>query len=302
VLAAAQESAAAVVVLVVTVVVVLAAAAKGGKMGYGRGNGMAPGVGNGLAHGRGNGTAHGGGNGTAHGGGNGTAHGGGNGTAHGAGNGMAHGGGFGFGHAGVGNPGHNTLTTRSSHSQNTSHKGGTHDGRNFSNPPRSMHSLAQNYAAPSANADQVAQVDDRGPEEQKGFVESLPPAPELQADDRGRVLYFQAIHSDLDDIVTGGLAPGLGLNPDGGKYFQVSWQAKDAPRTIVPDTDDPPVTELPRHWELRDGRAMLRLTNPELDDDDDNWKFVPYFGAVLVFFTWILQSWTRRVTKGKVAA
>ena len=55
------------------------------------------------------------------------------GVAHGRGHGMARGGGFGRGHAGVGNPGHNSFSTRSSHSQNTSHKGETHDGRSFSN-------------------------------------------------------------------------------------------------------------------------------------------------------------------------
>ena len=27
-----------------------------------------------------------------------------------------------------------------------------------------------------------------------------------------------------------------------------------------------------------------------MDDDDDKWKLVPYFGAVLVFFSWIVQS------------
>jgi hypothetical protein len=59
----------------------------------------------------------------------------------------------------------------------------------------------------------------------------------------------------------------------------------------VPDTDDTPATALPRRWELRDGRAkMLPSTNPELDDDDDKWKFVPYIGAALLFFSWIVQS------------
>jgi hypothetical protein len=63
-----------------------------------------------------------------------------------------------------------------------------------------------------------------------------------------------------------------------------------------------PAIELPRRWSLGDGRAMLRSTNPELEDDDDKWKFVPYFGAVLLFVSWISQSWTRRGTKGKVAS
>jgi hypothetical protein len=102
--------------------------------------------------------------------------------------------------------------------------------------------------------------------------------------------------------VTKGLRPSFELNPDRDKYFRVNWRAKVAPETIVPDKDEAPATELPRHWELSDGRAMLRLTNPELEDDDDKWKFVSYFGAMLVSFAWILQSWTRRVIKGKVAA
>jgi len=109
------------------------------------------------------------------------------GMAHGAGKGAARGVGFGFGHAGVGNRGHNALSTRSSHSQNTSHKGETHDGRGFSSRSHSTHSLAQPHADHSKNADQVVQVDDRGAGKKKGFVDSLPPGRELQAD-RGKVL------------------------------------------------------------------------------------------------------------------
>ena len=225
--------------------------------------------------------------------------------AHGRGNSTAHGGGFGFGHAGVGNPGHNAMSTRSSNSQNTSQKAGTHDGRSFSNHAHSMHSLAQLNTPPSTKADQVPpadpvpqadqvpQVDDRSPGEKKGFVDSLPPAQELQAD-RGRVLNLETIHSDPDDIVIRGLPLDLELNLDRGKSLQVSWQAKVTPETIVPDTDDISTTAIPHRWELSDGRPMLRSTNPELDDDDEKWKFVPYFGAVLLFFSWILQSWTRR--------
>jgi hypothetical protein len=96
------------------------------------------------------------------------------------------------------------------------------------------------------------------------------------------------IHSDLDDIVTRGLPPGLELNLDRGKSLPAGWQ------TIVPDTDDTPATALPNRWELGDDRAkMLPSTNSELDDDEA-WKLVPYFGAVLLFFSWIVQSWTRR--------
>jgi hypothetical protein len=48
------------------------------------------------------------------------------------------------------------------------------------------------------------------------------------------------IHSDLDDIVTRGLPPGLELNLDRGKSLPPGWQAKVVPGTIVPDTDDAP--------------------------------------------------------------
>jgi hypothetical protein len=183
--------------------------------------------------------AHGGGKGPAigHGGANapGVAHSGGKGQAigHGGANapGVAHGGGFGFGHASLGNP------TLGSHSQNTSHKGETHDGRSFFN-----------HTDPSKNADQVEQVDDRGPGKEKGLVDSLPgqeqqadrgmtlnpatihsdpdnigtlgPSPdqELQPD-RGLTLNLETIHSDLDDIVTRGLKPGQELQADPGGGF-----------------------------------------------------------------------------------
>ena len=169
-------------------------------------------------------------------------HGGGNGggMGHGGGNDAGHGG-SGFGHAGVGNPGHNALSTRSSHSQNTSHKGGNHHGRSLSSHSRSMHSLAQHHTAHSSKAHQVVQADDTLPGKKKGFVDALPPGQELQAD-RGRALNPDTIHSDLDDIVTRGLPPGLELNLDRGKPLPPGWQAKVAPGTTVPDTDDAPAT------------------------------------------------------------
>ena len=124
------------------------------------------------------------------------------GVAHGGGKGAARGGGFGFGHASLGNP------TLSSHSQNTSHKGETHDGRSFSNH-------AQDHTDHSNKADQVVQVDDRGPGKEKGFVDSLSPGQEQQAD-RGMTLNPDTIHSDLDDIVTLGLPPGQEVQADRG--------------------------------------------------------------------------------------
>ena len=296
---------------------------RGNGVAQGRGNGVAQGRGNGVAKGRGNGVAKGRGNGVAQGRGNGVAKGRGNGVAKGRGNGTAHGGGLGFGHPGVGNQGHNTLSTRSSHSQNTSHKGGTQDGRSFPNQTISMRSLAQHHTPPDMDANQADQVPDvaqvpqvnqplqvdQGPRvdgigegEKKGFVDSLPPGQELQAEG-GRLLNLEPIHSDPGDIAISELPLDLELNLDRGKPLQVSWPAKVAPGIIVPDADDTPATELPRQWVLGDGRAeILRSIHPELDDDDEKWKFVPYFGAVLLFFSWILQSLSRRVTKGKVAS
>jgi hypothetical protein len=156
--------------------------------------------------------AHGGGKGQAigHGGANAPA------VAHGAGKGAARGGGFGFGHASLGN------LTLSSHSQNTSHKGETHDGRSFSNH-------AQDHTDHSKKADQVVQVDNRGPGTEKGFVDSLPPGQEQQAD-RGVTLNPATNHSDLDDIVTLGLSPGKELQPDRGLTLNLE--------TIHSDLDD----------------------------------------------------------------
>jgi hypothetical protein len=112
-----------------------------------------------------------------------------------------------------------------------------------------------------------------------------PPGQDLQPD-RSDTLNLETIHSDLDDIATRGLAPSLELNLDRGKSLPAGWQ------TIVPDTDDTPATALSHRWEQYRSK-MLPSTNPELDDDDA-WKLVPYFGAVLLFFSWIVQSWTRR--------
>jgi hypothetical protein len=270
---------------------------------------------------------HGGANapGMAHGGGKGLGmgHGGANapGMAHGGGKGAARGGGFGFGHASVGNPGHNASSTRSSNSQSTSHKGGTHDGRSFSSRSHSMHSLAQHPADHSKKADRVVQVDDRGVGKEKGFVDSLPPGRELQADrgkalnpdtihsdldeivtlglppsqelqaDRGMTLNLATVHSDLDDIATRGLTPGLELNFNRGKPLPASRLTKVAPGAVVPDTDETLATALPHRWDLGDDRAkMLPSTNPELEDDDEGWRLVPYFGTVLLFLSWIVQS------------
>jgi hypothetical protein len=148
---------------------------------------------------------------------------------------------------------------------------------------------------------QVPRVDGIGEGEKKGFVDSLPPGQELQVAG-GRLLNLEPIHSDPGDIAISELPLGLELNLDRGKSLQVSWRAKVAPGTIVPDADDAPATELPRRWALRDGRAeILRSIHPELDDDDDKWKSFTYLASVLLFVSWILQSLIRQVKKGKVA-
>lgn len=187
-------------------------------MGHGGGNGV------GVAHGRSNGPATALGRAisqitAALGRGNGP------GMAKGRGNGPAHGRGFGFGHASAANRGHNALSGRSSHSQNTSHRGGTPDGRSVSNHTHAEHSLAQDHVAHITKADQAVQVDDNDPGKTKGFVDSLPPNQELQADrsvplnpddvvalgpqpnqepnlDRGRTLNLEPIHSGLEDPVS----------------------------------------------------------------------------------------------------
>jgi hypothetical protein len=240
--------------------------------------------------------------------------------AHGAGKGPARGGGFGFGHASVGNPGHNTLSTLSSHSQNTSHKGGTNDGRSFSS--HSTQSLAQHQTDHATKADQVVQVEDRGPGKEKGMVDSLPPGQEQQTDP-GKALNPDTIHSDLDDIVTPGLSPGQELQADPGKALNLETIHSDlddivtlGPRgqeldlgrgkslpasrpakvglwTIVPDTNETLATAFPHRWELGDDRAkILPSTNPELEDDDATagWKLVPYFGAAVLFFSGVVQK------------
>jgi hypothetical protein len=108
--------------------------------------------------------------------------------AHGGGKGAARGSGFGFGHASLGNP------ALSSHSRSTSHRGETHDARIFFNQ-------AQDHTDYSKKADQVAQIDDRGPGKERGFVDSLVPGHEQQADP-GEALNASTIHSDPGNVET----------------------------------------------------------------------------------------------------
>src|SRR5262249_30089734 len=112
--------------------------------------------------------------------------------------------------------------------QHTSDKGETHDGRSFSSHSHSTQSLAQHQTDHSKKADQVVEVEDRGPGKEKGFVDSLPPGKEQQAD-RGMTLNPASIHSDLEDSVTPGLPLGHELQADSGRRFN--------PETIQSDLD-----------------------------------------------------------------
>ena len=119
-----------------------------------------------------------------------------------------HGRGFGFGHASIGHPGHNALSGRSSQSQNASHKGGTPDGRSFSNHTHAEHSLAQDHVAHTPKADQAVQVDDQGPGKTKGFVDSLPSNQEPPAD------RSVTLNPSLDNDVAMGLQPNQELRAE----------------------------------------------------------------------------------------
>jgi hypothetical protein len=229
------------------------------------------------------------------------------GIAHGGGKGAGRGTGLGFGHASLENP------TLGSHSRNTSHKGETQDGRSFSNH-------AQDHTDPSKKADQIMQVDDRGPGKEKGFVDSLPPSQEQQAD-RGITLTAETIYSDPDDIATRGLSPkrfleleadtqqlsqeikllkeridllirqSLEVKLHSGESLSTNWQADVAPGAIVSDTSR---AALSRRWMVSDGRIKrLASTNPAPGGDDEGnlwWKLVPCFGAALFILSWIVKS------------
>ena len=146
---------------------------------------------------------------------------------HGGGNGpgIGHGGGFGLGDAGVGNPGHNALSGRSSHSQNSSRRGGAPDGRSFSNHTHAERSWAQDHVAHTTKADQPVQVNDQDPGKAKGFVDSLPSNQELQTD------RSVTLDPSLNNNV------GIGLQPNQELQTLISsWVLN--PKTITSDPDD----------------------------------------------------------------
>src|SRR6267378_1579416 len=154
----------------------------------------------------------------------------------------------GRGNASVVNPGHNALAGRT-HSQNTSHRGGTSDGRSFSNHTHAQHSLAQDHLAHITKADQAVQVDHKGQGKTKGFVDSLPPNQELQ-DDRSVTLNPETIHSDLDVVGALGLHPNQEPNLDRGRTLN--------PVTIHLDLEDFANLRLQPDQELQDdgGRKL----------------------------------------------
>ena len=161
------------------------------------------------SHGRGGGN----GGGMGHGGANAAT------MGQGGGKGAARGAGFGFGHVSVGNPGHNALSTRSSHSQNNSLNATTH-GRSLSISSRSSRSLAQHHADhQQADRGKALNPDASHSTLDNPVTLGLPPSPDLQADP-AVMLNADTIHSELEDIAILGLPPSQDLqaNPNGTFY------------------------------------------------------------------------------------
>jgi hypothetical protein len=153
-------------------------------------------------------------------------------------------------------------------------------------------------------------------------TQGLKPGQEQQADP-GITLAAETIYSDPDDIATRGLSSKRILEPEADKQ-QLSqaikllkekmdllirqrladWQAKIVPGAIESDTDDTSAAALPHRWQFRDNRThILASTDPELMDDDEGnlwWKLVPYFGVVVLLFSWIVKS-GRGAKKSKAA-
>jgi hypothetical protein len=102
-------------------------------------------------------------------------------------------------------------------------------------------------------------------------------------------LNADTIHSEPGDVATPGLPPGLEVNFNRGKSFPQSWPVKVAPETAVPVAVETPTTTLPHRVEKYRPK-MLPPNNNELDDDEAGWKLTLYFGAVLLFFSWVVQS------------
>jgi hypothetical protein len=101
------------------------------------------------------------------------------------------------------------------------------------------------------------QVEDRGPGNEKGIVDSRPPAQEQQAD-RGMALNQNTIQSNLDDIVTLGLPPGREQQADRGMTLNLE--------TIPSDLNDIVTQELQLGQELQVDRGMA--LNPDMFHSD----------------------------------
>jgi hypothetical protein len=86
--------------------------------------------------------------------------------------------------------------------------------------------LAQDHVAHITKADQAVQDDDNGPGKTKGFVDSLPPNQELQAD-RSVPLNPDTIHSDPDDVVALGPQPNQEPNLDRGRTLNLEMIQSD---------------------------------------------------------------------------
>jgi hypothetical protein len=169
--------------------------------------------------------------------------------------------------------------------------------------------LAQDHLAHITKADQAVQVDDKGPGKTKGFVDSLPPNQELQAD-RSVTLNAETIHLDLEDFANLRLQPDQELQDDGGRKLSPDTIHSELDDTVTRglppvlalnlarldaiflETDDTPATTFSHREALDDIRAkMLPPTSPELDDDDaTGWKLVPFYGLLLVSLIAIVFS------------
>jgi hypothetical protein len=104
------------------------------------------------------------------------------------------------------------------------------------------------------------QVDDRDAGKKKGFVDSLPPGKELQAD-RGKALNLETIHSDQDNIVTLGLPPGKELQPD--REMTLNLETIHSDLTDIVSLGLPPGQELQAD---RGGALNSHTIHSDLDD------------------------------------
>ena len=139
------------------------------------------------------------------------------------------------------------------------------------------------------------QVDDRGPGKEKGFVDSLPPGQEQQAD-RGMTLNPATIHSDLNDVVTLGRSPEQELQPDRGLTLNLE--------TVHSDLGNIVTLELPPSQELQADRGMT--LNPETihsDPDDIATRGLPPSLEVNLHRAKSLSAnWQAKVAPGAIVA